>query len=107
VRINRQPQAVGEVSGTGLITPETIRPVASVGTPTPGLNSGRSDISGWEGVASGPVVLPPLSRGTVVGKLKAMHKIYVPWEVLVHTVERGTPGAYVARVVSRSVLRSS
>jgi hypothetical protein len=36
---NREPQADREETGTVLITPETARPKASVGTPIPGLNS--------------------------------------------------------------------
>jgi len=35
--INRQPQAVREASGTGLITPEATGPKASMGTPIPEL----------------------------------------------------------------------
>jgi hypothetical protein len=98
--INRQPQAVGEVSGTGLITPEATEAKASVETPIPGLISGASDIRGWDVVASGPVVLPPLSRGIVVGKIRGKDKLDVPREVLVEPVGIGTPGAYVARVAS-------
>ena len=66
--INRQPQAVREVSGAGLITPEPTGTKSSVGTPIPGLSSGRSDIRGWDIVASGPVILPLLSQGIIVGK---------------------------------------
>jgi hypothetical protein len=69
--INRQPQAVRKVLGTGLITPEATRPQASVGTPIPGLSSGRSDFRGWEVVASGPVVLPHCHREYLWGKLEA------------------------------------
>jgi len=99
--INRQPQAVGEASGMGLVTPEPTIPKASVGTPIPGLSTGGSDIRSWEVVASGPVVLPPLSQGIVVGKMRKTGDLDVPREVLVEPVGLGTPGAYVARVPSR------
>jgi len=98
--INRQPQAVREVSGPGLITPEATGPRASVETPIPGLISGGSDICCWDVVASGPVVLPPLSQGIFVGKIRGKDNLDVPREVLVEPVGMGTPGAYVARVAS-------
>jgi hypothetical protein len=85
----------------GLITPEPTIPKASVGTPIPGLSSGGSDIRSWEVVASGPVDLPLLSQGIVVGKMRKKGNLGVPWEVLVEPVGLGTPGAYVARVASR------
>jgi hypothetical protein len=102
--INRQPQAFRDASGTGMITPEPTGPVASVRTPIPGLNSGGSDISDWEVVASGPVVLPPLSRGIVVGKSRGRKKLDVPQEVLVEPNtggvcdSSGEPGLYLGRV---------
>jgi len=88
------------VSGTGLITPEATGPKASVETPIPGLISGGSDICCWDVVASGPVILPPLSQGIFVGKIRGKNNLDVPREVLVEPVGMGTPGAYVARVAS-------
>ena len=99
--ISRQPQAAREMSGTGLITPETTELKASVETPIPGLSPGGYDSDRWEVVASGPVVLPPLSQGIVVGKLRCKEKLDIPQEILVEPVGIGTPGAYVARVASR------
>ena len=51
-------------------------------------------------MASGPVVLPPLSQG-IVGKMRGRSNLDVPLEVLVEPVGIGTPGAYVAQVASR------
>ena len=99
--INRQPQAVREVSGTGLITPEATGPKASVRIPIPGLSSGGSDFRGWDVVPSGPVVLPPLSQGIFVGKIRGRNNLDIPREVLVEPVGIGRPGAYVTRVASR------
>jgi hypothetical protein len=78
--INRQQQVVREVSGTGPITPEATGPKASMGTPIPipGLSSGGSDICGWDVVASGPVVLPLLSQGAFVGKMRGRNNLDVP-----------------------------
>jgi len=98
--INRQPQAVGKTSGTGLMTPEATGPKASVGTPIPGLSPGGADIRVWDVVASGPVVLPPLSQEIVMGKMRGKDSIDVLREVLIEPVGVGTPGAYVARVAS-------
>jgi hypothetical protein len=72
-----------------------------VGTPIRGWCQGGSDIRGWDVVASGPVVLPPLSQGIVVGKMRGTSNSDVPREVLVEPVGIGKPGAYVARVASR------
>ena len=99
--INREPQAGREASETGLITPEATEPKALVGTPIPGLNSGGPDILDWDVVASGPVVLPPLSQRIVIGKMRGWSSLKVPREVLVEPVGIGTPDAYVARVASR------
>ena len=99
--INRQPQAVREGSGMGLITPEAIGPKAFVGKPIPGLSSGGPNIHDWDVVASGPVTLPPLSEGIVVGKMRGRCSLDIPQEVLVEPAGIGMPGAYVARVVSR------
>ena len=74
-------------------------------TPIPGLNSGGSDIRDWDVVASGPVVIHPLSQGIVVGKMRGRSSLEVPREVLVEPVGIGTPGAYVARVSSRVYTR--
>jgi hypothetical protein len=95
------PRIVREASETGLITPETKGPKAPVGTPIPELSSGGSDIGGWDVVASGSVVLPPLSQGIIVGKMRDRSSMDAPQEVLVEPVSIGMPGAYVARVVSR------
>jgi len=103
--INRHPQAGREASGTGLITPEATGPKASVGSPIPGLSSGGSDIRDWDVVASGPVVLPPLSEGTVVGKIRGRCSLAIPREVVVEPAGIGTPGAYVAQVASRVYTR--
>ena len=99
--INRQTQTVRGASGTGLITPEATGPKAPVGTPIPWLSSGGSNIRGWDVVASGPVVLPPLSQGIVVGKMRGRNNLDVSWKVLVKPVGMGTPGAYVALVASQ------
>ena len=56
-------------------------------------------------MASGPVVLPPLSEGIVVGKIKGRCSLAIPWEVLVEPAGIGTPGTYVARVASRVYTR--
>jgi len=103
--INRQPQAVCEASGTGLITPEATGPMASVGTPIPGLSSGGPDIRDWDIVASEPVVLPLLSEGTVVGKMRGRCSLAIPREVLVEPAGIGMPGAYMARVASQVYTR--
>ena len=66
--INRQPQAVREASGTDLTIPEATGPKVFVGKPIPGLSSGGTNIRDWDFVASGPVVLPPLSEGIGVGE---------------------------------------
>ena len=79
--ISRQPQAAREMSGTGLITPETTELKASVETPIPGLSPGGYDSDRWEVVASGPVVLPPLSQGIVVGKLRCKEKLDIPQDI--------------------------
>ena len=73
--------------------------------PIPGLNSGGSDIRDWDVVASGPVVLSPLSQGIVVGKLRGRSILEVLREIWVEPIGIGTPGAYVARVVSRVYTR--
>jgi len=99
--INRQPWAVREASGTGLITPDTTGPKASVGTSISGLSPGGSDIRDWDVVASGPVVLPPLMQGIVVGKTRGRNNLDVPQGVLVKPKGIGMPGAHTARVGSR------
>ena len=81
--INRQPQAVREASRTGVISPENIGPKASVGTPIPGLSSGGPNIRDRDVVASGPVVVPPLSEGIVVGKMRGRCNLDIRREVLV------------------------
>jgi hypothetical protein len=58
------------------------------------------DIRGWDVVASGPVVLAPLSQGVCVCKIRGKDNLDVPREVLVETVGIGTPEAYVARVAN-------
>ena len=94
--LNRQPQAVREVLGIGLITPEMTGPEASVGTPIPRLSLRASDIRGLDIAASGLVVVTQLSQGVVVGKRRVWNNVDVPQEVLVEPVEIGMPGAYVA-----------
>jgi hypothetical protein len=49
-------------------------------------------------VASGSVVIPPLSQAIVIGKIRRGSIRDVPREVVVEPVSVGTPGAYVARV---------
>ena len=98
--INRQPWAVREAVGMGLITPEITGPKASVGTPISGLSPGGSNIRGWDVVASWPVVRPSLLQGIFVGKMRGRNNLDVPQEVLVEPVGIGTPGVYVARVAS-------
>jgi hypothetical protein len=93
------------MSGTGMITPETTEQKASGETPIPGLSQGGSDSDRWEVVASGPVVLPPLSQGIVVGKPRCKEKLDIPQKILLEPVRIGTPGAYVARVASRVYTR--
>jgi transposase InsO family protein len=104
--VRRHPHSVREASQTDLINPETTGPKAPVGTPTPGISRGRADVVSWEVVASGPVVIPPLSQAIVVGKIKRGSIRDVPREVMVEPVSVGTPGAYVARVVSQVYTRS-
>jgi hypothetical protein len=103
--INRQPQAVREVSVMGLIIPEATGPKASVGIPIPGLISGEFDTCCWDLVVSGPVALPQLSQRIFVSKIRGKDNLDVPREVLVEPIGIGTPGAYAARVASRVYTR--
>ena len=103
--INRHPQVGREASGTGLITPEATGTEACVGIPIQGLSSGRTDIRDWDVVASGPVVIPPVSEGIVVGKIRGRGSLAISREVLVEPAGIGMPGAYVARVASRVYTR--
>jgi len=56
-------------------------------------------------VATGPVVLPPLSKGLVAGKIRDRSSLEVPWEIFVEPVGIGRPGAYVTRAASRGYTR--
>jgi hypothetical protein len=52
-------------------------------------------------VALEAVVLPPLSEGLIIGKIKGNYGVDIPGEVLIEPLGLGTPGAYMARVVNR------
>jgi hypothetical protein len=62
--------------------------------PLPGSNSGVSNNGSWKVVALGSVVLPPLSEGLVIGKIKGNYGGDLPGEVLIVPIGLGTPGAY-------------
>jgi hypothetical protein len=44
-------------------------------------------------VALKSVVIPPLSEGLIIGKLKENHGVDLPGEVLIEPLGLGTPGA--------------
>jgi hypothetical protein len=69
--------------------------------PLLGSNSGGTNNGCWHVVAFESVILPPHSEGLVIGKIKGYNDKELPGEVLVEPLELGTPGAYVARVMSR------
>ena len=52
-------------------------------------------------MASGPVVIPPMSEGIIVGKIRVRFSLAISQEVFVEPEGIGTPGAYVARFASR------
>ena len=103
--INCHPQVGREASGTRLITPEATGTDACEGIPIPGLSPGGTDIRDLDVLASGPVVIPPMSEGIVVGKIRGRDSLAISREVLVEPAGIGMPGAYVARVASRVYTR--
>jgi hypothetical protein len=50
------------------------------------------DSDRWELMASVPVVLPSLSQGIFVGKLRSRNKLDIPQEILVEPTGIGLPG---------------
>jgi hypothetical protein len=52
-------------------------------------------------VAPGSVVIPPFSEGLFIGKIKGNYGVDIPGELLIEPLGLGTPGAYMARVVTR------
>jgi hypothetical protein len=62
--VRRHPRSVRDASETDLINPEMTENKAQVDTPIPGVSRGRADVVSWEVVASGSVVIPPLSQAS-------------------------------------------
>jgi hypothetical protein len=98
--VRHQSLSVREASETDLINLETTEHKAPVDTPNPGVSRGRAEVVSWEVVASGSVVIPPLSQAILIGKIRRGSIRDVPREVVVEPVSVWTPGAYVARIVS-------
>jgi hypothetical protein len=69
--------------------------------PIPGLRLGGPDIDSWSVVAHGPIVLPLLSEGLVIRKIKKYNRANLPREILVKLIGLGMPSVYVARMASR------
>jgi hypothetical protein len=95
--IRRQPQVATGASEPGLINPGATRLDVSAGIPIPESSPGGPDIDSWSVVAHGPIVLPPLPEGLVIGKIEKYNTANLPGKILDET-----PGAYVARVASRA-----
>jgi hypothetical protein len=100
--IGRQGRPMQEAPEPGLRTPRKASPRGQAKqTSLLGSNSGGVDVDSWNVVTLESVVLPPLSEGLVIGKIEKYYGVNLPGEVLVEPLGLGTPGAYVARVVSR------
>jgi hypothetical protein len=93
-QLNReQCRRLQEASESVLINPRKTLPRGQAEMPLPGLNSEGSNNGCWNVVALGSVVLPPLSEGLVIGKLKGNYGGDLPGEVLIEPLGLGTPGA--------------
>jgi hypothetical protein len=90
-----------EASETGLANPTETSSLGQAEMPLSGSNSRGMTNDCWDVVALESVILPPHAEGLVIGRLKGYKGEKLPGEVLVEPHELGTPGAYVARVVSR------
>jgi len=86
------------------MTPEATGSKALVGKHIVGLNSGGSDIRDWDLVASGPLILPPLSKGIIVGKMRGRCSLEAPREILVEPIGISMPRCMWLEMRAGSIL---